>query len=61
MNIEFSMLKIRAMLSKWGVCQPHKKVITLNYKLIHFDYQIIDYVIIHELAHIVHSHHQKLF
>lgn len=61
MNIKFSVLKIRSMLSKWGVCQPHKKIITLNYKLIHFDYQIIDYVIIHELAHIVHSHHQKLF
>lgn len=61
MNIEFSVLKIRSMLSKWGICQPHTKIITLNYKLIHFGYEVIDYVIIHELTHIIHSHHKKAF
>ena len=61
MNIEFSVLKIRSMLNKWGVCQPNNKIITLNYKLIHFDYDVIDYVIIHELTHIIHDHHKKTF
>lgn len=61
MNINFSALKIRAMTTKWGVCQPQTKIITLNYKLLHFSYEIIDYVIIHELAHIIHSHHQQAF
>ncbi len=61
MNIEFSVLKIRSMLNKWGVCQPNTKIITLNYKLIHFDYAVIDYVIIHELTHIIHAHHKKTF
>lgn len=61
MNIEFSVLKIRSMLNKWGVCQPNTKIITLSYKLIHFDYAVIDYVIIHELTHIIHAHHKKTF
>lgn len=61
MNIEFSSLKIRSMVSKWGVCQPHTRSITLNYKLIHFSYEVIDYVIIHELTHIIHAHHKKTF
>ncbi|WP_342276632.1 SprT family zinc-dependent metalloprotease [Spiroplasma endosymbiont of Nebria brevicollis] len=61
MGIDFNTLKIRSMVSKWGICQPIAKIITLNYKLIHYSYDIIDYVIIHELAHIVHGHHQKSF
>lgn len=61
MNIEFNTLKIRSMISKWGICQPSAKIITLNYKLIHYSYDIIDYVVIHELAHIVHGHHQQDF
>lgn len=61
MNIKFSVLKIRSMLNKWGVCQPEMRIITLNYKLLHFSYEVIDYVIIHELAHIIHRHHQKTF
>lgn len=61
MNIGFNTLKIRSMISKWGICQPSAKIITLNYKLIHYSYDIIDYVVIHELAHIVHCHHQQDF
>lgn len=61
MSIEFSSLKIRSMVSKWGVCQPHTRIITLNYKLIHFNYEVIDYVIIHELTHIIYAHHKKKF
>lgn len=61
MGIGFNILKIRSMVSKWGICQPSAKIITLNYKLIHFSYDIIDYVVIHELVHIVHGHHQKDF
>lgn len=61
MNITFSNLKIRSMVNKWGTCQPRTKIITLNYKLIHYSYDTIDYVVIHELAHIIHAHHQISF
>ena len=34
---------------------------TLNSKLIEFDVSKIDYVIIHELCHIIHFNHSKEF
>ena len=54
-------LKIRTMKTRWGVCHSYKKTITLNSKLIRYDYDVIDYVIIHELCHFKHAHHQSSF
>lgn len=61
MNLEVNKFSLRLMTSKWGVCFYNSKDITLNFKLIHFDLEIIDYVIIHELAHLVHNSHNKDF
>lgn len=61
MNLKVSTLEIRMMKNKWGVCFPNIKKITLNTKLIHFSYQVIDYVIIHELVHLIYPNHAKEF
>lgn len=61
MNLEISNLEVRLMKNKWGVCFHNLKKITLNLKLIHFSYQVIDYVIIHELAHLIYPNHSKNF
>lgn len=61
MNLKISQLEIRTMKSKWGVCYPKLQKITLNAKLIHFSTQVIDYVVIHELAHLMHANHSKNF
>jgi len=60
-DIPFPILKLRNMTSRWGVCKAKPPTITLNKKLIRYDQDIIDYVIIHELAHFIHMHHQKEF
>lgn len=60
-NIPFPKLKIRKMKSRWGVCNKKTLAITLNYNLINYDYECLDYVIIHELAHFVHFNHSKDF
>ena len=54
-------LKIRNMKSRWGVYNKKNHTITLNSKLIEFDISKIDYVIIHELSHIIHFDHSKYF
>jgi hypothetical protein len=54
-------LKIRKMKSRWGVCNRRRHTITLNLELIKKDIIIIDYVIIHELCHLVHFNHSKNF
>lgn len=61
MNLKVNSFEVRLMKNKWGVCFHELKKITLNLKLVHFSYQVIDYVVIHELAHLVYPNHNKDF
>lgn len=60
-NIPFPKLAIRKMVRKWGHCNKRDKVVTLNTELIKYDIDEIDYVIIHELCHLIHFDHSKEF
>ena len=60
-NIKSPILKIRTMKTRWGVYNRKNHSITLNSKLIEYDIAKIDYVIIHELSHIIHFDHSKDF
>lgn len=60
-NIKSPILKIRSMKTRYGVYNKKNHTITLNSKLIEFDIEKIDYVIIHELSHIIHFDHSKEF
>ena len=60
-NIKSPILKIRDMKTRWGVYNRLKHTITLNSRLIEYDIEKIDYVIIHELSHIIHFNHSKSF
>lgn len=53
-------VKIRKLTSRWGSCS-NSKVITLSYYLIQLPWELIDYVILHELTHTVHLHHGRDF
>lgn len=51
---------IRTLTSRWGSMTPNKRLV-LNKKLIHAPVSSIDYVITHELCHMVHPNHSKQF
>lgn len=53
-------LHIRSMEKRWGSCTPNGKII-LNPELIKAPKGSIEYVIIHELCHLVHHNHTKNF
>ena len=60
-NIEYPVIKIRTMKSRWGSCQPTKGIITLNAKMIAAPREAIEYVVLHEFAHFIHPNHSKEF
>lgn len=53
-------LKFRKNKSRWGSCSS-KNNINLNTELIKYDVRFIEYVVVHELAHIKHKNHKKEF
>lgn len=60
-NIPYPSLRIRKMKTRWGVCNTKLKVITLNSELLKYDITKLDYVVVHELSHLIHPNHSKQF
>lgn len=52
---------IKKMKTRWGSCVPLNKKILLNLELIRAPTHCIEYVIMHELIHLKHPHHNKDF
>lgn len=59
-KIEPSSIILRAMPTRWGSCTAKGKII-LNPELIKAPKGCIEYVIIHELCHLIHHDHTKKF
>ena len=60
MNLHYTKLKFRKMKSRWGSCNSRKEI-TLNKELLRLDKKLIDYVVVHELAHLMYMNHSKEF
>ena len=45
---------------KWGSCNSHRNL-TFNYLLAMAPIEVIDYVILHELCHLLHMNHDRSF
>lgn len=50
----------RKLEKRWGSCTSANEII-INYDAIKLPFTAIDYIIVHELAHIKHRHHSKDF
>src|SRR5476649_1994399 len=46
--------------TRWGSCTVERKI-RLNWKLIHFSLPLIDYVVAHELSHLLEMNHSARF
>lgn len=62
MNISYNPeIKVRNMKTKYGVNFKSKNILTFSYVLVHYPKDVIDSVIIHELAHYFYLDHSKNF
>ena len=60
MNLHPKQVRFREQRTRWGSCSS-RKMINLNWRLIVFSLELIDYVIVHELAHLEHMNHSEKF
>lgn len=51
---------VRTFKSRWGSCSPAGQI-DFNWKIIMAPNRIVDYVVIHELCHLIHHDHSPLF
>lgn len=59
-KVEPSSIILREMATRWGSCTPKGKII-LNPELIKAPKGCIEYVIVHELCHLIHHDHTQKF
>ncbi|MEM1312676.1 MAG: SprT family zinc-dependent metalloprotease [Patescibacteria group bacterium] len=60
MKLNYTSFRLSSAKTRWGSCSC-KDVISLNWRLVLIDMNIIDYVVIHELAHVRQKNHSAKF
>ena len=60
-NLKASTYQIKKMKTRWGTCNTRTKKIWLNFELVKTYEECIEYVILHELAHLKVANHGKDF
>lgn len=60
-NKSINKLTIKTLKRNWGFCEVGKKNINLNSELLKQDRRFVEYVILHEIAHLEHPNHSKNF
>lgn len=61
LGVAVNRLFIQRMKRKWGSCNPASKSIRLNTELIHKPKEATEFVIVHELAHLIEPKHSAEF
>lgn len=53
--------RIRKMKTRWGTCNTFSRMITINYNLVRLPVECLEYIIVHELAHLYEPSHNSRF
>lgn len=60
MGVRPSGLSFRAQKTRWGSCSSQGHI-SFNWKIVFAPEAVIDYLVVHELAHLVHANHSEAF
>jgi hypothetical protein len=61
MGVRHEQIQIRNQKTRWGSYSPKTGTLSLNFRLLMAPEEIIDYVLVHELAHAEHPNHGPRF
>lgn len=56
-----SKVTVKEQKTLWGSCNPIRKTININWRILMAPIEIVDYIIVHELAHLHHPNHSPEF
>ncbi|TAL86569.1 MAG: M48 family peptidase [Candidimonas sp.] len=59
-QLQIKRWRLSSAATRWGSCNSDGNIM-LNWRLIHFERDIIDYVVVHEIAHLREMNHSKNF
>ncbi|MEJ5223394.1 MAG: SprT family zinc-dependent metalloprotease [Anaerolineales bacterium] len=59
-GLRYQSIRISAARTRWGSCSS-KGALSFTWRLVMAPLEIIDYVVVHELAHLVHHNHSPAF
>ena len=60
LDVHLNKIRIKQIKYAWGSCTSNKNI-TINYELIKYEENVIEYVIVHELCHLKYMNHSKSF
>ena len=61
LGVQPSYIGIKRMKTKWGSCNTHSKRIWLNLELVKKPPECLEFIIVHELVHLLERHHNERF
>lgn len=61
MNLTIDNFSVRKMKTKWGSCNDTNNLLNFNIELIKKPIECIEYIVVHELVHLIERNHNKNF